>query len=147
MLLNAFNISSTNFTFYSYPYKTNASSARLTFAFRHDVDIWFLDDVSVSNGTWNVLGNGDFELGSTGWTSCTQGGTNSGGDIAGGGGSYFPHSGSQCYMNEISNDIEYLSQTFSTIPNVQYAISFWLRSSALANYPGAVVSAQVFVTP
>ena len=146
-LLNAVNISSINYAFYSYSYKTCASSATLTFGFRHDVDSWFLDDVSVSDGSSNLVINGGFELSIVGWSSYTQGGTSSGGGPNIGWLGNPPHSGVLCYQNGIYNDVEYLSQTFPTVPNFQYNISFWLRSNALANYSGAVVTAHVFITP
>ena len=52
------------YTFYSYSYKTCATSAIITFAVRDDADSCCVDDVIVSNGSYNVLVNGGDE---TGW--------------------------------------------------------------------------------
>lgn len=145
-LLNLFNVSTINYTYYSYPFRTCSTRAKLTFAFCHQVSTWFLDDVFVWNGTSNLLINVDFERGNlTGWQYYTHVNTSYGGEITMGWGNNTPYRGTYAFQDG-NNFMGYLSQNFSTIPNFKYRISFWLRSDAYAHFPGAVVSAYVYVT-
>ena len=146
-LLNAQNISTTNYTFYSYSYKTCATSATITFAFRHDVDSWCLDDVAVWNGSSNVLVNGGFEIGTyAGWNHQNPSNNTNPGTVSYGYGSVLPRTGSYAYIDGIYGNVDYLSQTFTTTPYYPYNISFWLRSSAYSTQSNLVVSSHVSVT-
>ena len=147
-LLHVFNISTANYTYYSYTYKTCATSATITFAFRHEVDTWCLDDVAVWNGSHNLLVNDGFETGNyTGWSYRNPTNSSNRGEVTQGWSSALPHTGTYFYGDGVNAGIDYLSQTFATIPYFRYSIYFYLRSNAYANQSNQVVSADVSITP
>lgn len=146
-LLHVFNISTANYTYYSYTYQTCATSATITFAFRHEVDTWCLDDVAVWNGSHNALVNGNFETGNyTNWSYRNPSNSSFGGEVIQGYGSVRPHAGNYFYGDGVNSGIDFLSQTFATIPYFRYNIYFYLRSSACANQSNQVIYADVSIT-
>ncbi len=118
-------------TKYSFNYTApNITSATLNFALRNDPSYWFLDDVSVTNSSGNeLLTNGGFEQGSlSGWTYCNPSNASYSGQVT----SSTFHSGSHSYRDGSVGVSDYLSQTFTVLPNNIYSVQFWL--SANSNY-------------
>ena len=147
-LLNLFNVSTISYRFYSYSYKTCDTSATITFAFRHDVDSWCLDDVAVWNGSYNMLVNGGFETGNySSWKYRDPINSGNGGQVTNGYLLVRPRTGNYAYIDGMFDSFDYLSQTFETIPNYRYNISFWLRSSAYSTQSNQLITAHVSITP
>ena len=97
----------------------------MTFDFRQDPFNWYLDDVSVTTGGGaNLLTDGGFEDGLTGWTV--------GGAIFGGGavvtGPHAAHSGTHYFVDGSNGAIDQLSQSFATTIGTSYSISFYLAN-------------------
>jgi hypothetical protein len=146
-LLSLSNVSSADYSFYSYSYTACGPSATVTFVFRHDVDTWSLDDVAVSNGTHNLIVNGGFEMGNlTGWNYSNPSNTASHGRAAHASAPYFPRTGTYFYVDRIYQKYDYLSQTFATVPTATYNISFWLYSTAASSEDDLIISSQVLLT-
>lgn len=61
LLINLLNPSVMNYTFYSYWYIANDSSATLTFTFVNNRGSWLLDDIVLYNGSQNIIINGNFQ--------------------------------------------------------------------------------------
>ncbi|CAM4799903.1 unnamed protein product [Rotaria magnacalcarata] len=136
------NISSTSgYAYYSYSYRSTASSITLTMAFRQDPSYWALDDISVilSTGGPNLVQNPGFETGSlTGYYAfCNPSSSSASGTVYAG----YAHSGTYCYYDGSVGNPDYLSQTMAATPNSYYTISFWLW-----NQGGPANSATVIVS-
>ena len=88
-----------------------------------------MDDVSVSDGTTELLLNGGFESGSfsPGWTKSTpNGGCNAfttGAAID----TSSCHTGSYCFSDGCGGRTDQISQSFSVTAGHVYYISFWLK--------------------
>ncbi|CAF1128629.1 unnamed protein product, partial [Didymodactylos carnosus] len=112
-----------------YTYRATSNLTTLTFAFRQDPSYWCLDDISVmkyntSNGS-DLISNGGFERGSTiNYTLCTPRGSSVSGTVS----TRCPRSGNYSYIDGSYAPGDFLSQTFSTIPQHQYQIRFWLSN-------------------
>ncbi|UJR24283.1 hypothetical protein I4U23_027250 [Adineta vaga] len=120
-----------------------SGTVTLAFQFRHDPGLWYLDDVSVFDGTNEKIVNGDFETGSLSpqWTksapngSCTCCITARVDNITGG---VVPKSGSQYVIDGSNNCISQISQSFTVTLGQVYTISFWLRD-------GGGIGQKVFI--
>ncbi|CAF4289755.1 unnamed protein product, partial [Rotaria sordida] len=148
LLLSLVNASSFNYTYYRYIYRAISNITTLTFAFRQDPSFWCLDDISViqyntSNirNTSNLIGNGDFEKGAlVNYSLCTPSDRNPTGSVYSG----CAHAGNYSYYDGSYAPGDYLSQTFATIPQQQYQISFWLQNMGSApNFINVTVIANV----
>jgi hypothetical protein len=116
-----------NWNQYTFNYTApNVSTATIFFAFRNDPAYWYLDDVSVTNGSGQqLLLNGGFEQGSlVDWVYCNPNNAGYPGTIT----SSTSHSGSYCYADGSVGAPDYLSQTFNVQPNHVYTVSFWLEA-------------------
>lgn len=83
-------------------------------------------DRTASNS--EMLTNGGFESGTfTGWQQLYTGNCNAdAGSITSGASC---NTGSFCYRDGCKNDIDYLSQTFTTTIGHVYTLSFWIQVS------------------
>jgi len=114
----------------------------IAFQFRSDVDHWHLDDVSIYNGTTEILLNGGFESGSysPGWTYSTPNGaclwSTPGTDV----GMSFSHSGTYYVDSWCSSRADEISQAFMAYQGQTYSVSFYIRVS------GSVGTRSVSVT-
>ncbi len=90
-----------------------------------------MDSVAVNhtNASTNVIINGGFDIGNfTGWTQYCA--TNT---VCSGTGNYGQlttspcYSGSYCYMDKCSGGYDYLAQSFATVNDDYYILSFYLR--------------------
>ncbi len=101
-----------------------------------------MDDVSVSNGTTELLLNGGFESGSfsPGWTESTSNGNcnafTTGASIV----SSSCHTGIYCFYDGCGGCADQISQSFSVISGQVYYISFWLKQDGGT---GSGISASV----
>lgn len=146
-LLNLFNVTTSAYKFYSFSYQTCARSAKLTFAFQQDIDAWCLDDITVSNGTHNLILNGGFETGNLmPWVYENPRNLSFPGGISQAWSNHNARSGIYFYSDGVYNGFDYLSQNFSTIPMFQYNISFWIDNRVPSNANNLLVRAAVFVT-
>jgi hypothetical protein len=126
-----FSTSSTN-TSYTCQYfewmSPTTGSITLAFQFRNDPGWWYMDDVSVSDGTNEMLVNGGFESGSfsPGWITGTPNGActppSSGAQIV----NSSCYSGSYCVTDGCVSDADQISQTFPATAGQFYYVSFWL---------------------
>ena len=126
-----YSVTNPNTTMYNYTcfarfWTATNTSATLSFIFRNDPGYWSLDDVSVYHGVTQILVNGDFENGMTGWVRT--------GDCGSYNGSVYysstdSHSGSVYYAAGCVNGTDTLRQTFSTVVGHSYGISFWLSNN------------------
>jgi hypothetical protein len=97
----------------------------VTFMFRKELNSWSLDDVFLAgaNGS-NLLLNAGFEETNSPWYICNPSNSSSSGHI----GTSDPHNGSYCYMDGAQPLGDYLSQTVTTINELNYTLSFWLAN-------------------
>ena len=88
-----------------------------------------MDDVSVSDGTTEMLVNGGFELGTLlpGWTGSTPNGYCAHGYEAAVD-SYNCHTGSYCLNDGCYGVADQISQSFMATAGQSYFVSFWLLS-------------------
>jgi hypothetical protein len=111
---------------------STTGSVTLAFQFRNDPNYWYMDDVSVSNETTELLVNGDFESGSLSpdWTTSTPNGQCSGST-----GAYLVssscRSGSYCLSDGCCGCSDQVSQSFAVTTGQIYFISFWLQLSVV----------------
>jgi hypothetical protein len=114
---------------YSFKYTApSITSPIITFALRNDPLDWFLDDISVTNssGTQLLLNNG-FEQGSlSSWVYCNPSNAAHAGFVD----TSYPHTGHYSYVDGSVNASDYLSQTFTVVPNNTYAVKFWLSANS-----------------
>jgi hypothetical protein len=104
---------------------------------RHDPDYWYLDDVSVLQGSTQMITNGGFESGSfSSWTATPSGcGTGSPAGVR----TSFPYNGSYAVRDGCNGMTDRISQSFSAMAGQIYVVSFWMKS----NHTGSSVIANV----
>jgi hypothetical protein len=120
-----------SYTYEYFPWVSPVTgSVTLAFQFRNDPSNWYMDDVSVFNGTNEMLVNGGFESGSLspGWTASTPNGNCAYGFDASVTNSYC-HNGTYCLSDGCYGVLDEISQSFVAISGQSYFISFWLQSS------------------
>jgi hypothetical protein len=86
-----------------------------------------MDDVSVSDGTTEMLVNGDFESGTLlpGWTASTPNG-NCACSYDAAVDNYNCHTGSYCLKDGCCGVADQISQSFMATAGQSYFVSFWL---------------------
>lgn len=114
------------YTCYAYTWIATGSSATLSFFFRHDPGGWMVDEIKVYHGLSQLIVNGGFEsMSLTGWNysgTCNYyiGEAYSGSSYAKAGGYY--------YYDRCSLYGDTIAQSFVTVPNDVYTISFWMMN-------------------
>jgi len=108
---------------------STTGNVTLVFQFRHLPGIWYMDDVSVSDGTTELLLNGGFESGtlSPGWTRRTPNGQCTG--TSAGVNTSNCRNGTYCFRDGCDNVADEISQSFPVTAGQIYYISFWLKQS------------------
>ena len=119
------NITVTNYTCFSNTWIATGPFATLSFGFRHDAYYWILDDVAVYHGMTQLLINGDFENGMTGWTRTGVCDANDSGVYYS---TTHARSGTYYYGGSCVGRTDMLSQTFTTVAGDVYEINFWLKN-------------------
>jgi hypothetical protein len=120
---------------------STTGSVTLAFQFRNDPDYWYMDDVSVSNGTTEMLMNGGFESGSLSpdWTTSAPNGHcyvyMSGAQIF----NSLCRTGNYCLSDGCGLCSDKIAQSLTVITGQTYFISFWLKQ----NGTGGVISVSV----
>ncbi|CAF4629474.1 unnamed protein product [Rotaria socialis] len=139
---------------YTYTYVAIATATRISFAFREDIGLFLLDDVSVVNvnaPSVQLIVNGGFETGSLSspWIYCNPYGASAAAFILSnsanlnwGGVTFLAHSGSYCYCDGAVTYADYLSQTFPTNVGDTYNISYWIYNCG----SGSASSADVLLS-
>lgn len=123
-----------NYTLYTFNFTAHDTSATLVFALTGDGSggtwhYWLLDNVSVHDAlnNTNLIVNGDFEAGNTtGWTQFCNTAANCNANRSGQVTKNSCYAGTYCFV-DICENFDYLQQTFSTIVNHVYIISFYLK--------------------
>lgn len=112
---------------------TSPTTGTVTLAFqlRNDHSIWYLDDVSVSEGTTEMLVNGGFESDSLspGWIPSQPNGNCTVNSVGAQIISSSAHSGSHCLSDECNGVADQVSQSFVVTTGHTYYISFWAKGS------------------
>jgi hypothetical protein len=116
--------------YYQWVSPTNGT-VTLAFQMENDPDLWYLDDVSVSNGTAEMLLNGGFEsvLSHPVGQQLNQMETISD-SVAAGIASASCHTGSYCVKDGCNSRADQVSQHFVAIAGESYFISFWLKAGS-----------------
>lgn len=128
----------TSYTEYTASFVATGASSTLSFAFRNDPGLWFLDDVSVTTGGGNnLIANPSFEADAPGttppssWTvSNPLGLTSPAGAV--GSNELNPtcaHTGTNCFYDGSDGGYDILAQSFATTVGNTYSVSFWLDQS------------------
>jgi hypothetical protein len=97
------------------------------FQLRQDPDYWHVDDVSVYNGTAEMLINGGFETGTLApWVRTTPNGPCGGapGAVC----TLSPHSGTHDLCDGSNGCSDAVSQSFMAIAGQSYNVTFWMKS-------------------
>ena len=131
LFLASASINSYTCKYYQWVSTTNGT-ATLAFQMENDPDLWYLDDVSVSNGTAEMLLNGGFESGSfsPGWSVTTPNGNCISASVAASIATTSCHTGSYCVKDGCNSRADQVSQSFVAIAGQSYFISFWLKASS-----------------
>ncbi len=108
---------------------STTGSVTLVFQFENDPDEWHMDDVSVSNGTTEMLLNGGFESGSLSpsWTVSTPNGACNLFAYGAAIDTSSCRSGSYCLSDGCGGRTDQISQSFGVTAGEIYFISFWLK--------------------
>jgi hypothetical protein len=133
------------YTMYSVTFTATNANTVLTFALRNDPGFFALDDISMVDDTTssgNLVVNGGFESGLTGWTDTNIYGATFAGVVAGADcgsdASLGPHSGSFEWCDGSTQAYDAIYQTIATNPGNLYTISFWLNSADnTGHYPAS----------
>ncbi|CAF3630483.1 unnamed protein product [Rotaria sp. Silwood1] len=117
------------YTCEAYSWTSNKTGiATLAFQFRNDPDYWYVDDVSVSNGSANILINGGFESGSfsSGWTVSLPNGncTSSGATVS----ILLPNTGSYSLRDGCVGTANQIAQSFAVTKGQVYVVRFWIQA-------------------
>ena len=118
--------------------------ATLAFQLRNDPGLWYIDDISVSNGTTEMLVNEGFESGSfsPGWTTSTPNGSCASGSTAPQVVNSSCNTGSYCLIDGCYSRVDQVSQSFMVTTGQAYFITFWLKNTGSGS--GISVSVTLF---
>ncbi|CAF4640877.1 unnamed protein product, partial [Didymodactylos carnosus] len=109
-----------------------STTETISFGLRNDPASTSVDDVSVMNGTQQLLSNGGFETGSLSpWQGAAHVGAGN------------PHSGTYSYNDGVVGSLDYVYQTFQTVPGTLLNISFWISWGG----SGSLVQTNITIYP
>ncbi|CAF1283249.1 unnamed protein product [Didymodactylos carnosus] len=129
------------YEYFSCCWTPTAANSTIRFVFQHDTDEWCLDDVSVFNGTTDMLINGGFEMGSSapGWVISAP-------PITVVNGASQAHSGNWYLDDWSTSTTDKITQTFTVVPGQNYNVSFYLYNGGTYNALGATCSIRVILS-
>ena len=132
MLYTVTNPNTTSYYCLAYVWTSSITGlVTLTFQLRQDPDYWFVDDVSVYNGTAEMLINGGFESGTLSpWVRTIPNGPCAGapGTVC----SSSPHSGTRALCDGSNGCADAISQSFMATAGQTFNVTFWMRSGKAA---------------
>jgi hypothetical protein len=136
----------TTYTQYSVTFTVGSANTDLTFALRHDPGFFYLDDISMVDNTTssaNLVTNGGFESGITGWTDTNAYGATFGGVVAtptctptNGAGSFtsVAHSGTNDWCDGSVQAYDAIAQNIATTIGDSLTLTFWLDSGTAGTF-------------
>ncbi|CAF2741330.1 unnamed protein product [Rotaria sp. Silwood2] len=126
-LFYLYNATAFNYTRYEQTYRALSDRTTLLFAFVHYKSQWALDDISVTrlNTTTNLIANGGFETGTLApFSVCPPSSTYSAGTVQRGD----TKTGNYSFVDSSHQPYDFLWQTFATVPQQEYVITYSLRN-------------------
>ncbi|CAF1278760.1 unnamed protein product, partial [Rotaria sordida] len=126
-LVELYNATVFGFTQYQHSYRAVSNRTTLLFAFVHYTSRWILNDISVtrSNTTNNLFINGGFETGIiTQFSLCRTSASSSTRTVPLGSGK----TGSYYFLDDTKQPYDILWQTFTTIPQQEYVVTYSLSN-------------------
>ena len=114
--------STSSYVYFTCCYQTISTQLTIRFKLQEDVSQWYFDDVSIRQGSGELLNNGGFESNLTGWTVtlASNSSVTTFVDVLG-----TAHSGSAYLRSQSSTAPDYLAQTVSVVQGQNVNISFW----------------------
>ncbi len=142
-LLSISLVNSTGYICYAYEWTASTTGAvTLAFQLRNDPSDWYLDDVSVYDGSIQMLVNGGFESGSLSpWVVTFPNGICQLASPSGQVCNTLPHTGTHDYCDGCHSVADQLNQSFMATAGQVYIISFWLGTGST----GSVITALVTI--
>jgi hypothetical protein len=116
--------SASSYIYRSCCYRTISTQLTIRFKLQEDVSQWYFDDVSISQGSGELLNNGGFESNVTGWavTLASNSTITTFADASGG-----AHSGLAYLRSQCQGAPDYIEQTVAVSQSQDVNISFWWR--------------------
>ena len=128
-LLYLYNTTAIDYTSYHLTYRAISTRSVLLFGFINYKNYWSIDDISVTknNGTENLITNGGFETGKLApFELCPPSNSQPSGQVEPG----FARDGVYSFIDNKNPGADILWQTFTTVPQQDYVITFLLRNFA-----------------
>jgi hypothetical protein len=127
-------------------YKAISSQLTIEFRLLQEVSGWYIDDVSMTQGSGELIINGGFESNLTGWTIITTNALISPLTFFSIGGC---KSGSACLISQstITHSPDYVKQIVNVIPGQNVNISFWWSDDGGTGGSSDLCEATVTLTP
>ncbi|MFZ0335914.1 MAG: PEP-CTERM sorting domain-containing protein [Candidatus Acidiferrales bacterium] len=129
----------TSYTQYTFSFTATGSNTDLTFALRNDPGYFGLDNISMVDTTTSsgdLVTNGGFESGLTGWTDTNMYGAAFAGAVSGSCFGLAPESGSGQWCDGSTQAYDAIAQSITTTAGNVYTVTFWLGSVDLnGTYP------------
>jgi hypothetical protein len=136
-----------SYIYYTCCYQAVSTQLTIEFILREDVSNWYIDDVSITQGSSELLINGGFESNLTGWTATSSIGNLSVTPVA----MYSPgaaHFNSSVYLySEAKSTSDHIKQTVNVIQGQNVNISFWWLDEGGIAGPTEICEATVTLTP
>lgn len=116
--------SSSSYVFQTCCYRTISTQLTIRFKLQEDVSQWYFDDVSIRQGSGELLSNGGFESNVTGWTVILASNSTitTFADASGG-----AHSGLAYLRSQCQGASDYILRTVAVVQGQNVNISFWWR--------------------
>ena len=137
---------SASYLYYTCCYRATSTQLTIEFFLRDDISNWLVDDVSISQGSGELLINGGFESNLTGWTATSSIANLLVTPVV----MYAPllaHSSSSYLYSEAKNTFDWIKQTVNVIQGQNVNISFWWLDIGGSPGPTEFCEATVTLTP